>query len=186
MFLSYFRRRQTIRALPCHILVRVGSGLLLCLMLLGTPRSAPAQARWNPNLGNTFRNQGFVVSQNERGEIACREATTAERKEVIQRHGGGPARVIYSGAPRSKDLPYGTESWNSEEAKGLRLAVSAGLRIVLHATTQLEQNQTAKNAFIAAANRWEAIISTPITVVIDVDFGTTFFGQPYDPSVIGA
>jgi N-acetylneuraminic acid mutarotase len=95
-------------------------------------------------------------------------------------------RVIYSGAPRRKDLPYGSQLWISDEAGGLALQVSAGLRIVLHGTSQLEQNQAAKNAFIAAANRWEAIISTPITVVIDVDFGTTFFGQPYDPSVIGA
>jgi N-acetylneuraminic acid mutarotase len=102
-------------------------------------------------------------------------------------NGGGPTRVIYSGAPRRQDMPYGSELWTSDETRGLALQASAGLRIVLHGTSQLEQNQTAKNAFIVAANRWEAIISTPITVVIDVDFGTTFFGQPYpDPSILGA
>src|SRR6185369_9101890 len=66
------------------------------------------------------------------------------------------------------------------------LLPSAGLRIVLHGTTQLEQNQQAKNAFITAANRWEAVIATPITVVLDVDFGPTFFTQPYDdPDILG-
>jgi len=96
-------------------------------------------------------------------------------------------RTIYSGAPRRKEMPFGTEAWTSDETTGLALKVSAGLRIVLHGTNQLEQNQNAKNAFIVAANRWEAIISTPITVVIDVDFGTTFFGSPYpEPDILGA
>ena len=106
---------------------------------------------------------------------------------ATRRSGGGSTRVIYSGAPRRQDMPYGNERWTSDETAGLALQVSAGLRIVLHGTSQLEQNQTAKNAFIVAANRWEAIISTPITVVIDVDFGPTFFGTPYsDPSILGA
>src|SRR6185295_13641901 len=70
---------------------------------------------------------------------------------------------------------------------GLALFPSAGLRIVLHGTAQLEQNQQAKAAFIQAANRWEAVIATPITVVIDVDYGPTFFGQAYDdPDILGA
>src|SRR5258705_3706434 len=163
-----------------------GSRLLFCLALLAVPASAPAKVRWNSATDRTDRNQAFIVSQNERGEIVCREATSEERQRVAGRNGGGPMRVIYSGAPRRKDLPYGSQLWISDEAAGLPLQVSVGLRIVLHGTSQLEQNQAAKNAFIVAANRWEAIISTPITVVIDVDFGTTFFGQPYDPSVIGA
>ena len=61
------------------------------------------------------------------------------------------------------------------------------MRIVLHGTAQLDQNQAAKNAFIVAANRWEALISTPVTIVLDVDFGTTFFGTPYPSAdIIGA
>jgi N-acetylneuraminic acid mutarotase len=186
---SSHRRKKTIRTTVSRdsIIVKVGSGLLFCLLLVGMPRPAPAQARWIPAAGNVLQNQTFVVSQNERGEVACREATSEERRLAATRNGGGPMRVIYSGAPRRKDMPYGSELWTSDEAAGLTLQVSAGLRIVLHGTSQLEQNQTAKNAFIVAANRWEAIISTPITVVIDVDFGTTFFGQPYpDPSILGA
>ena len=35
-----------------------------------------------------------------------------------------------------------------------------------------------------AANRWEARISNPINVVIDVDFGSTFFGSAFDDTAI--
>lgn len=128
-----------------------------------------------------------MVYQDERGETVCREATTAEHARIIERGAGGPTRVIYSGAPLRQALPYGTQAWTSDETRGLILQPSAGFRIVLHGTTQLEQNQDAKNAFIVAANRWEAIISTPITVVIDVDFGPNFFGTPYpSASILGA
>lgn len=163
-------------------LVMVGSRLLVCLLLLGIPASTTAKARWIPAAGSAVRNQTFVVSQNERGETACREATSKDPQMTAARGGGGPMRVIYSGAPHRKDMPHGSQLWTSDETAGLALQVSAGLRIVLHGTSQLEQNQTAKNAFIVAANRWEAIISTPITVVIDVDFGTTFLDSPMIPA----
>lgn len=125
----------------------------------------------------------FVIYLNERGETACREATKTERELINSRRtGAGPTRIIYPGASRDPE--------NAQKAlteSGLNLLPSAGLRIVLHSTTQLDQNQEAKNAFIVAANRWEAIISTPITIVIDVDFGPTFFGTPYpSASILGA
>ena len=102
---SYFQRKKTIRTTVSResIIVRVGSGLLFCLLLLGIPRLAPAQARWIPVAGGADRNQAFVISQNERGEIACREATSEERRRAAVHSGGGPMRVIYSGAPRRRD-----------------------------------------------------------------------------------
>jgi hypothetical protein len=77
-----------------------GSGLLFCLLLLGMPRSAPALGLRISAAGGAVRNQAFVISQNERGEIACREATSDERRMAAMHNGGGPTRVIYSGAPR--------------------------------------------------------------------------------------
>jgi hypothetical protein len=59
-----------------------------------------------------------------------------------------------------------------------------GLTIILRATTQLEANQPAKQAFIAAAAQWEALIKDPITINLDVDFGTNFFGTPFSSSNI--
>jgi outer membrane protein assembly factor BamB len=127
-----------------------------------------------------------VIYQNELGSTICRKATEVERQQIVER-GGGETTLIYPGAPLRSQMPYGATNWSLDEASGLVLQPSVGLRIVLHGTAQLNQNPTAKNAFIAAANHWESIISTPITVVIDVDFGTTFFGTPYpDPSILGA
>src|SRR5262249_22294300 len=56
----------------------------------------------------------------------------------------------------------------------------------LRATPQLESFPQAKAAFLVAAARWESLISTPISIVIDVDFGPNFFGNPYPAGVIGA
>src|SRR5436190_18427712 len=168
----------------CEILTLISRTFLLFLLFLAVPVASSAQERWTALSQTT--SPAFIISQNDKGETTCSEVTSKDHRLTIDRLTAGPTRVIYSGAPRYKDLPAGTQMWNSPEA-GLPLQPSAGLRIVLHGTTQLEQNQTAKAAFIVAANRWESIISTPITVVIDVDFGPTFFGQPYpDPSILGA
>jgi len=64
-------------------------------------------------------------------------------------------------------------------------AESTGLQIVLRGTTQLENFPTAKAAFLNAAATWESLINSPITVVIDVDFGPTWFGERYDTNVLG-
>src|SRR5690242_15765784 len=66
-----------------------------------------------------------------------------------------------------------------------RLSQTKGLTIILRATDQLEANPTAKAAFLKAAAMWESVITTPITVVIDVDFGPTFFGQQFPQGVVG-
>jgi hypothetical protein len=120
----------------------------------GKPRQAPKDANGS---------QSFVIYQNELGSTICRNATEVERRQIVER-GGGETIVIYPGAPLRGQLPYGTRIWTLDSAAGLILQPSSGLHIVLHGTAQLNANPTAKNAFIAAANHWESIISTPITV----------------------
>ena len=131
--------------------------------------------------------ESFVLYQNEAGETVCRPATAAERERIRQADG---THVIYPGAPRRRSVIDGQEllMQNSvEDSTGLALLPSAGLTIVLQGTAQLEANPTAKNAFIAAANRWESIISTPVTITLSVDYGPNFFDQgPYpDPGILG-
>ena len=127
----------------------------------------------------------FVLYQNEKGETVCRVATPAERERI---RANGATHVIYRGAPvRRKVTEYGYDvlEYNSvQDTSGLSLLPSAGLTIVLQGTAQLEANPTARNAFIAAANRWESIISTPITVTLSVDYGPQFFGQDYEKTFI--
>src|ERR1044072_3119332 len=127
----------------------------------------------------------FVITRNANGKTVCRIATAQEHDQIVKRDRNGKFKLIYGGAPKKAPFSFST-TW-IEPTTGLALQPSAGLHIVLHATTQLDQNTQAKNAFIVAANRWEAIIATPITVVIDVDFGTTFFGTPYPSAgILGA
>ena len=66
------------------------------------------------------------------------------------------------------------------------LARSASLTIQLRGTTQLDAFPLAKAAFIRSAATWESIISTPITVIVDVDFGATRFGVPFPDNVLGS
>ena len=68
----------------------------------------------------------------------------------------------------------------------LRRSAQTGLKITLRGTQQLEGFPQAKAAFQRAAAKWEAIIRTPITIVVDVDFGPTRFGTAYPSGVLGS
>ena len=104
-----------------------------------------------------------LVTEVAGSQITCRKATREEALALTKRD-GVERRVI---SPASH-------------------ASSNGLKIILRATPQLDSFPEAKAAFLAAAARWESLISTPITIVIDVDFGPTFFGQPFPPLVLGS
>ncbi|HYH85107.1 MAG TPA: NF038122 family metalloprotease, partial [Pyrinomonadaceae bacterium] len=131
--------------------------------------------------------EAYVLFQNESGETICRVANAAERARINRQ--SGDTHVIYRGAPLRRKIVHGNEvleANSSADNTGLALLPSAGLTIVLEGTAQLDANPTAKNAFIIAANRWEAIISTPITITLKVDYGTTFFGEEYgDANILG-
>ena len=60
-------------------------------------------------------------------------------------------------------------------------------RIVIRATDQLLARPEALLAFRRAAARWERIIQTPVTTVIDLDYGPDRFGSgPYPPGAIAS
>ena len=112
---------------------------------------------------------GHVI-ESENGQSVCRDATEEEARAMLQRNPEQQLRVI-----------------NDEESSALSPVQSQeGMKITLRGTPQLEQNPAAKAAFLRAAQRWVAVIQTPITVVIDVDFGPTRFGTPYPPNVLGS
>ncbi|MEM6285745.1 MAG: NF038122 family metalloprotease [Bacteroidota bacterium] len=56
---------------------------------------------------------------------------------------------------------------------------STSFRIILRATDQLLAQPEALLSFRRAAARWERIIQTPVTTVIDVDYGPNRFGVPF-------
>ena len=55
-----------------------------------------------------------------------------------------------------------------------------GLRIILRGTSQLQNSPAAIEAFKRAAAWWELAVETPMTIVIDVDFGPTLVGTQAD------
>ncbi len=115
----------------------------------------------------------FLIYKAPDGRTVCRDATAAETRALRSGAGDQGLRQINH---LEKDL--------SRSNSG---ASVVGLTIVLRATAQLDANAEAKAAFIAAAAKWETLIQDPITIIIDVDFGTTFFGNPFPGSnVLGA
>jgi hypothetical protein len=109
----------------------------------------------------------FTLYENG-GGVACREATPEEARALSERDQVERLHTI------SRINRY---SQNAEDR---------GLRIVLRATQQLERFPQARAAFLRAADTWEEKIQSPITVVIDVDFGPTLFGSPFLRTSIGA
>jgi hypothetical protein len=114
------------------------------------------------------RSHGFV-NYRANGGVGCRKATQ-EESTILNRRAGQSLHEISSGS-RSVGKTFSAES--------------TGLQIVLRATNQLENFPAARAAFLNAAAKWESLITTPITVVIDVDFGPAWFGEPYDTNVLG-
>jgi len=116
--------------------------------------------------GAASRGAGFVISDHD-GQIACREATPEEAQAIRRRDPDQKLRVI---TPASNELQQ----------------QQTGLKIILRGTPQLDGFPAAKDAFVKAAAKWEAIIQTPITIIIDVDYGPTRFGDPFGSNTIGS
>ncbi|HMH41941.1 MAG TPA: NF038122 family metalloprotease, partial [Pyrinomonadaceae bacterium] len=115
----------------------------------------------------------FTIYRNEAGEIACRSATA---DEIREREGANPEK---SGLRRINHFEL-------DKSTGGQSPAATNLVIVLRATQQLQQNAAATAAFNRAAQNWENVIMSPITIYLDVDFGATNFGQTWPSGVLGA
>ncbi len=159
----------------------VGVTLFICLFVGNTSnhhfRSASASKnalaktfKHNHGQGDIFQaevhDEGFVISE-DKGQITCRRATPEEEKAMTRRDPDQQLRVI---------TPALTELRQQQ----------TGLKIILRGTPQLDGFPAARDAFIRAAARWEALIQNPITVIIDVDFGPTRFGEAFGSNTIGS
>ena len=104
------------------------------------------------------------VLERRDGALSCRSASAPERAALASRLYEAPVHVLA----------------RSRESR----AASAGLHIVLRGTDQLEAHPSAKAGFLRAAARWESVLATPVTIVIDVDYGATAFGQPFGSDMV--
>ncbi len=141
--------------------------LLACLALLSPGLWPPARATAQganqraPEFVQAAAGGGYIIRA-QNGQRVCQQATLAEsslmRRAAVEQP---ELRVIYGGRARV-----------AEQAQ-------IGLRVMLRATAQLDNFPVAKAAFIRAAQNWESQLLTPISIIVDVDFGPTFFGQAY-------
>ncbi len=115
------------------------------------------------------QDKGLFVIHKEGDQTVCKDVSIEEAQEFKNTDPNLPLHVI-----------------NPIHQSELVTNAANGLTLTLRGTAQLEANQPAKAAFIKAAETWMGIIKSPITVIIDVDFGTTRFGTPYEAGVLGA
>jgi hypothetical protein len=108
------------------------------------------------------KNLGAFVRKLVDGRAVCVEAGGEEAGNIRERDPNLPLTVL--GPDPSPD--------------------QQGLRIILRATSQLLSSSSASTAFRRAAARWEALIQTRVTIVIDVDFGPTLFGKAFADSLV--
>jgi hypothetical protein len=134
---------------------------MLLQLIPATPASAQAVSDWSQD-----PESGCYVYYENNGEVGCRPATEDEALSLARRDPTVPLEVISS----------------SE----LQLQAAGVLNIVLRGTPQLDGFPQAKNAFTRAAAQWSAVLQSPVTILIDVDFGPTRFGTPFPQGVLGS
>jgi len=124
------------------------------------------QAKSDASLEPDAHSGGYLIVRSGDG-VVCRAMTERESEQLQVEKARTNLHVI-------------------SESRSENLRAQQGLKITLRSTPQLENFPAAKQAFLRAAARWESIIQSPITVVIDVDFGPTIFGTPFpSPNIIG-
>lgn len=157
--MSHKRQRHTVE------------GLLLILLLTFVTPSFKAQS-FSTERATTRRTIAAFVIYGGAGGLSCRQftPTAAEADSKLQQF-----------MQRQTRLPL-----HEITATSQRVAAQNHLQIILRATDQLEQFPAAKDAFVRAAETWETLLLSPITLVMDVDFGPTRFGEVFPPGVIGS
>lgn len=181
---SFFARRTVTRAVvlavtlagastllyaPSNLDVQVDAKVSADVDFSVVPIATTSEAQSDASEIHLYKHgvSGFRILLHD-GERICREATQAEARQAQQRAAVHPMRQIAA-----------TTRTEAQETS------ASGMRIILRGTPQLDSFPQAKAAFLRAAAQWESIIESPITIVIDVDFGENNFGAPFDNDVIG-
>ncbi|HVG31484.1 MAG TPA: NF038122 family metalloprotease [Pyrinomonadaceae bacterium] len=146
-------------------------GFLALFGIAAFNQSASAQTTGSkPDPNRRF----YMIVRAPDGGTICREATEQEAKAQLQRSANGQQLQQINHLKHTL----------SAEVNGSN---PGGLNIYLFGTAQLNNFPAARDAFVRAAAAWEAIIKTPMSVYLEVDYGPTGFGEPWDDeNVIGA
>jgi hypothetical protein len=146
-------------------------GLLFCLacfaltILIAPPFKHRAQTMESQPLNSTATNL-FVTYQNGKGTTTRQLAAEASADYQTSQHKAGQQNLLHEISSRSA---------SAREA----IKARGGLFLRLQATPELEKSPQAKAALLRAAAKWESLILDQISVVVNVDFGSTYFGRPF-------
>jgi hypothetical protein len=152
----------------CRQLLALGLVLFVFLPTLVLTASA------NVPIDSPSDNDHFLLYQDNNGDTVCREATLSEGRELDKIKPEGLRPINHLDTDLSKSTGFQAT------------ALPAHLTIILRATANLEANAPAKAAFIRAAQAWENLVTTPVTIYIDADVGPNNFGQAWESGVLGA
>jgi hypothetical protein len=143
-------------------LVRFSAIALVLLMpLVGSAQELSSPLTALETLTQPMPMHGAYVIRDVAGNTSCLDATPAEAARINARP-SVPLRVF------------------GESHDRVRANASAGLNIILRGTAQLDANPEVKAAFERAADVWESRIANPVTVYVDVDYGSKRFGEPWE------
>jgi hypothetical protein len=166
------RRPIFIRLTPIKHSFRPAVALSLVLALFFTSLSLTVSAQ-TPSGPPTFEYDHFVFYRDDNGDMVCRDANDAERQ------------VLDKVSPKNLHPINHLE----EEAMALRSPgenFNGGLRIHAEGTEQLKSIPGAEAALLRAATAWENVITSPVTIYLDVDYGPTNFGQTWPSGVLAS
>jgi hypothetical protein len=134
----------------------------------------------------------FVIHADEMGDTTCRDASALEHRNLARGNGNTRMRVMPRDASGKRiaaanDNRATIDSIASSYAKSETNSVTAAatdsqMRIILRETPQLgssPRRDEVRAAFQRAAATWESLIQMPISIVVDVDYGETWFGTAY-------
>ena len=157
-------RSAPARAAATAILALILVLLPLCPIAGSSTVSGIPESSANRSVWLARKNLGAFVRKHVDGRVMCLEAGTEQANTIRERDPNLPLAVIESDPSPNQQ----------------------GLRIILRGTTQLRGSPMASAAFQRAAARWEALIQTRVTIAIDVDFGPTLFGKPFENNVLSS
>ncbi|MDQ6891698.1 MAG: NF038122 family metalloprotease [Acidobacteriota bacterium] len=138
---------------------------LILAIALGCSMAGSAQAAAVPDLPASPDAREFVLKE-AGGQLVCSESSAIRLARPVRAVEVHPINHLDSG--------------RSPQAERTSLTVQ------LRGTAQLEAFPLAKAAFIRAAAVWENLVASPITVIVDVDFGVNRFGVPFPANVLGS
>ncbi len=168
-----FRPKFAVRIAPFRQNFRSAVSLSLVLALFLTSLCLNVSAQTISESSDVDYDH-FMIYEAENGDTVCRAATDAERIELEKIVPRNLQRINHTG----------------EEAMALSApgenAAGDKLTIMLEATSQLDANAAAKAAFIRAATAWENVITSPVTIYVQVDLGPTNFGSTWPNGVLGS